>query len=99
MYKPVKPLVMVPNEGDDRPAVAGSMFSARSHAVRIISEEELKLCAVEVSDGYILFYAEPPKKKESLMAKQVKAGKKSIAPKPASSGPVGKVATTPLRGK
>ena len=98
MYRPVMPLVLAPNEGDDRPLVAG-IFSSRSHSIRVINEEELKLCAIEVTDGYILFYAEKPLPKEPKMAKQIKAGKKTIAPKPASSGPVGKVATTPLRGK
>jgi hypothetical protein len=35
MYRPVCPVVLAKNEGDDRPQFAGAMLSARSHAVRV----------------------------------------------------------------
>lgn len=36
MYQPVRPFIMQPNKGDDRPAVGPSMLTARSHAVGIM---------------------------------------------------------------
>ena len=98
MFENVIPLSLIRREGDDRPQFAGAMFSARSNGVK--HDEEFILDLVEHEDGSNTAYWKPkPKTKEKLMAKQIKAGKKTIAPKPASSGPVGKSATNPLRGK
>ena len=60
MYRPVNPVVLAPNEGDDRPMFAGSMFSGRSHFVRVFKSE---LAAKETDDGVFLYCTgnpEPP---------------------------------------
>jgi hypothetical protein len=37
MYRPVRPVVLAPNDGERRPILAGWAFAGRAHAVRIFN--------------------------------------------------------------
>lgn len=50
MYKPVTPLVVAANDGDDRPVLGPAMISARVHVVRLA---EGRFASIEVDDGII----------------------------------------------
>jgi hypothetical protein len=53
MYKPVKPVVLAPNEGDSRPMFAGAMISCRSHFVRVA---EGRIRGKGFDDGMVLYW-------------------------------------------
>lgn len=53
MYKPVKPVVLAPNEGDSRPMFAGAMISCRSHFVRVA---EGRIRGKGFDDGVVLYW-------------------------------------------
>lgn len=60
MYKPMLPFVMAVNEGDERPAYGPAMISARMHAVRVATHEELGLHGCKVTDGILAWYQQLP---------------------------------------
>ena len=56
MYKPVKPVLLSPNKGDDRPVFAGSLISARMRRVEM-PEDLMELEGKEISEGkYVLYW-------------------------------------------
>lgn len=51
MFQPIKPLVLEPNEKDNRPIFGPTMLSARMHSVGFI---DMELEVIEVNTGYLL---------------------------------------------
>jgi hypothetical protein len=65
MYKPVTPVILKPNQNDNRPLIGtvGNMFSGRSHYISLI-EPKYKMIMNE--DGTYIIYVVPkiPRKKK-----------------------------------
>jgi len=56
MYKPTLPYIMTANEGDDRPEYGPAFISARMHAVRPASEDELHLKGIRLKSGILVWH-------------------------------------------
>jgi hypothetical protein len=53
MYKPVAPVVMAKDEGDDRPLFGPSMIAARAHGLRV---DKGTYTAAEVDGGVVAYW-------------------------------------------
>ena len=57
MFKPIAPVVLTPNEGDDRPIGGPTMISARVHWADNQHEDEFELVLDELGDKeYAMYY-------------------------------------------
>lgn len=75
MYRPVRPVVIKRNDGDERPQFGLSIISARSHFVRLA--DEMIIDAFDVEDGgVVLYYKKLKKIKEKKNSKKIKNLKK-----------------------
>lgn len=56
MYRPVCPVIIAPNAGDERPVGGPYLIAARAHFVRIATDADVKLAMRKVKGGHLMFY-------------------------------------------